>query len=202
MGAYMNILHLRSRAERLFRRIAIPGWALIVWTVIEKIDTANFIRESFAPVWTFAKSPAGTLVLMICGFVWLVLVIIWPRHYDTSTLGGFALKLRDDLKQFVERYPKPKDTIVGMGNDEMIRKIDRLHGPENLRAAALEHGYYLHFKDRVDRIYHEFGRFGIQNRELDTVRAEQKFDTGYTYEVIADALERLSHLPEAARKMT
>jgi hypothetical protein len=198
----MNISHLRPRVERLFRGIAIPGWALVAWTVIEKIDTANFIRESFGPLWAFAKSPIGTLTLMICGFVWLVLVIVWPRHHDTSTLGGFALKLSDDLKRFAERYPKPKDTIVGVGNDEMIRKIQRLRGPDNLRAAALEHGFYLRFKDRVDLIYHEFGSLGIYDPELTTAHTEQKFETGYTYQVIADALERLSHLPEAARKMT
>ena len=198
----MNISHLRSRAERLFRGIAVPGWVLVVWTVIEKIDTANFIKESFGPLLAFAKSPTGTLLLMFCGFAWLVLVIVWPRRHDTSTLGGFALKLSDDLKRFAARYPKPRDTIVGVGNDEMIRKIQRLRGPDSLRAAALEHGFYLRFKDRMDRIYHEFGRFGIQDQELTTARAEQKFETGYTYQVIADSLERLSHLPEAAQKMT
>ena len=124
------------------------------------------------------------------------------KGYDISTLGGFALKLRDDLNGFAELYPKPKDRLVGVGPDEMIRKIERLRGPDSLRAAALENGFYLHFKDRVDRIYHEFGRFGIQDRDLTTARAEQKFETGYTYQIIADALERLSHLPEAREKMT
>ena len=124
------------------------------------------------------------------------------RGYDLSTLRGYALKLREDLQNFVERYPKPKDRIVGYGDDEMIKKIERLHGAESLRAAALESGYHLRFKDRVDRIYHEFGRFGIQDKELTTAREEGNFHSGYTYQVISNALERLSHLPEASEKMT
>ena len=124
------------------------------------------------------------------------------KGYDLSTLGGFALKLRDDLKQFVERYPKPEDTIVGRGNDEMIRKIERRSGPQALREAALENYFYLLFESRTQRIWREFGRFGVHDLELDDALRDRKYYLGFTYNIIADALERLSRLPEAREKTT
>jgi hypothetical protein len=124
------------------------------------------------------------------------------KGHDLSTLGGFALKLRDDLEEFVDRFPKPEIDITGVRNDDMLRKVERLDTPASLRASALEHGFYLRFLGRMEKVYHEFGRFGIQDRELTTARAERQFEMAFTYQIIMDALTRLSHTPEASEKMT
>src|SRR6266436_5052815 len=66
-----------------------------------------------------------------------VLGALVPRRHDLSTLGGFVLKLRDDLQKLVDEFPKPASDITGVRNDDMIRKIERLDTPASLRASAL-----------------------------------------------------------------
>jgi hypothetical protein len=64
----------------------------------------------------------------------------------------------------------------------------------------LEHGFYLHFDKRVQRIWHEFGERGVKDKELTKALAEKKYEQPFTYHTIITALSRLADCPEASEE--
>lgn len=142
----------------------------------------------------------GRLITAIVGA--FLVFFPWNRlrnkSYDLTTLKGATLKLRDDMQSFLDSVPKPTTAVKGAGGDPTIHNVDRLNTPLSLYMAALEHGYYLKFYVRVCRLRHEYGKFGIQERDLTEAIAKKQFDNPGTYLIMIGALNRFPTICDKA----
>jgi len=100
----------------------------------------------------------GRVALVVVG-----LSLIWldqyrrsrPKAHDLGTLKGRTLKLRDDLKSFVDAIgPKPKIVRTGMSDKEYLAATWKEVAPWMDR---LTYGYERRFAARAREVYLEFG---------------------------------------------
>ena len=71
--------HSFAHWKRLLSTEAIPGWAILGWKLLGALSTFQYIKEILSPCWKFISSPAGNIVLILCGLAWLAAVVFRPR---------------------------------------------------------------------------------------------------------------------------
>lgn len=193
-----------------------------MWKAIETIHTLAFIKESLAGIWNFAISPTGNIVVILCGLVWLSVIVFWPARHDPRTLRGKTLILRNRIQDFLdqigpmpttepERFGGVSQTHIGIDwrdPDAPLQNsaIKRARGT-NLRAAKIEYGYELYFAKEVLEIYREFGFRGVRETSLHKVLFVHESEEGnYKDEAdlreIISALSRLAETKEAESQIT
>ncbi len=70
---------MRKRLRSLFKVIAIPAWAILLWETAEPLERVEYINDKRRQVWELAVTPEGRVLLLIGGFLWLTAVILWPE---------------------------------------------------------------------------------------------------------------------------
>ena len=75
------VLGALSRARRLFTGWALPGWIPIVWWMLEKASTVDFLAEKWQALRPSTHSFVngwGGIVLIVLGLVWLAVQLRDP----------------------------------------------------------------------------------------------------------------------------
>jgi hypothetical protein len=201
--AKRSLTEIGSRVRARLSGLTITGVVVLMVWIAEQVHAAEFWygigSRIFPPVYRFMGTTWGGLILIICG---IGLIFFDQRRitrrqqkaHDLSTLKGRTLQLRDDIQAFVDSTPKASG-YVGASQQGTI---ERLSSQASFVMGRLEHGYYLHFADRVSHVYHEFGERGVQDKELTRAITEKKYEQVTTYRIIIDALARLAQCPEAS----
>ncbi len=131
----MNITHLSAHWKRLFHAEAIPGWAVLGWKLLGALSTFQYVKESLSPYWRFISSPAGNVVLILCGFAWLAAVVLWPRRSGSTTASAAPEKTwgdvmaEEDAQKIQERVKTASQHIefhYTLGFDPYIEIISEL----------------------------------------------------------------------------
>jgi hypothetical protein len=133
-------------------------------------------------------------------FILIGLFLIWldnrrlvrlmqAKPYDENTLKGRTLKLRDDIKEFLD---KSGQKVEGQFDGEtQVGYIKRIETSNARRVSRLIHGYELNFAERVQRVYHEYGALGWNDTELNEVML-RPFKNEKSYNIAIAALGRLA----------
>jgi hypothetical protein len=132
----------------------------------------------------------------------LLILVDWANlfrrgkpHYNLETLKGRTLKLRDDMRSFLDSTPNGASS----GGAAIIQgtNIERVVG-SSLRVMRLHCGYDLRFANAVKRVVDEFGERGINHRDLtQTLNHNRQVNTDNFYRLVTAYLEELAALPEA-----
>ncbi len=97
---------MRKRLKRLFSLPAIPSWIIIIWKVLERLDTMTFILEQSAPIWKFLSSPLGTWVVLLIGFGILIYIVVRPEKKHVIPGGISAPSMAETInKKQPETHP-------------------------------------------------------------------------------------------------
>ena len=75
---------MEKRLKRLYSLPSIPSWILIVWKVVDRLDTMNFIMEQLNPILKFLSSDLGTILVLLVGFGILIYVVVRPEKKRNS----------------------------------------------------------------------------------------------------------------------
>lgn len=75
----MNMSQLPVPVKRLFSPIALPGWLLLGWKVLNFVSNIAFAISGLKRAWTFLLSPLGNLLTTVFGLAWLFASAYVPR---------------------------------------------------------------------------------------------------------------------------
>jgi len=184
------------------RNFTFKGMAAATLAAAKVIPDA-FGRKDFwsvhlTSIWHFLSAHSTPSVILACALlIWLdnrrVIKNRGPKPYDERTLRGRTLKLRDNIKAFLESVgPPPKDRMLGESQVGYLRRVDTV---ASKRASQLVHGYELRFAESVTRTYHEYGELGWNDTELMDV-IQRPFKNEKCYQLLIDALGRLAEKTE------
>ena len=91
--------------HRLRVLLSLPGGlgigAIVVsiWNAVGDVDTTIALPSTLKSVWDFLEGPAGYVLLLVLGFVWLAYLIVqpsWvPEFLRRLLIGGQARRLQE-----------------------------------------------------------------------------------------------------------
>lgn len=155
------------------RRSKLTWWtvfSLIAFGIPNLFGYATFysgMPHWFHVAWGWLQTASGKWLFIVVAFV-----VIWldqrritkklhgKKPHDVKTLRGRTLKLRDDLKQFVESVgPRPDvEPAFGQSNQEFIKANWAVVMPW---MDKLKYGYELRFSEAVNRIHYQYGELSL-----------------------------------------
>ena len=205
MEKQFNMNSITDGVKEAYTRLSpITQGALVLLLIVipDWVSRGGFWYGVALAAWPRLKmtydSPYGKLGLVILAFV-----LIWldqrrlaqkrPKMYDSRTLKGRTLQLRDEIKAFYDSAPSPPPPQAdGEAKDVYLK---RMFAADSRRFDYLVHGFSWRFHDRAMVINCQFGERGLMDQKLNDalLQTMKKEDL---YEEILSGLTRLSQYPE------
>jgi hypothetical protein len=83
---------MANRAKNLFQSRSIPGWILVVWSILGNISTAQDVAEWLAAMQRFLTSPIVYWLALVLGLAWLGVSVFRP-NWLSVVFGDHSRKL-------------------------------------------------------------------------------------------------------------
>lgn len=165
-----------ARLAKLKSKLAIPGYVLIGWQVVEVVSTLDFLTELPGRV---ANSPFGRWLitqnvstwLAVIGILYLIVLVQWPsKKAAEPNSDPTSVSLPEPASVRTVSYGSPKPWIQSEAKTlagEIARFVEAhrkepttVSGQMRLRSGALRtsdaiEAYGLQYADRVEKLYRE-----------------------------------------------
>lgn len=201
-GRWMKIQW--GRVRLFFKKRSVPGWFFWIlagsWKRLGDWQNVEWLASHFLPSgWNRPVLHPNfiTISLIVAGFVWFSIVLLWPKGLPHSTsLRQRAFKIRDEMQKFLDSMGEQPNPFDGETDAQCIARVSEENGR---RWNLLGHQYELNFAPEISRIYHEFGVRGIHDDKLEWAIKDCKKEEDY--KAIIESLTRLAGMPKAENRV-
>jgi hypothetical protein len=119
----MSVAQSPVHWKRLLEPPAVPGWLTLGWKLVNALSNIEYLQLHLGGVWRFCTTPLGNVLLILGGFLWLAVVVFWPRK--SEPIGDLQLSTAETKEQ---PKPTPPNTTVTTYDPVLEIKFNDLRG--------------------------------------------------------------------------